>query len=288
MSRNKVINLKLSKKRYFNTDINIIQISNAEIRLEATKGIPNKREYIKSMFGNPQLNEITAIRFNVSFFNTQSSISEEMGIGYGDCFVNVGYDGTQLYFEPNIPKNVLWNIPSAYMLLRNGNYDNLGESGLKTITGSNPRTMWGQDSKGSFYVMISEGRKVGQKGLTAQEQREVCRLLGLKDSINADGGGSSVAFVYDKQIGNVWDGRKHGGIIIGYKKYTLAELPSLRKGCKGVYVHLLQRLLGIDADGSFGNGTRQVVMDYQKAHGLKVDGIVGKQTWTELTKGVTS
>ncbi len=273
--------MQISKIRLFKTDISIVSFGN-EIRLDTTLGIPNKREDIRYMFGTPALNEVTALRFNLSFFNIADPKSEEMGKGYGDPFVNVAYDGNKLCFEPDIPEKVVWEVPSAYMLLRNGQYDYLGESGLKDITGSNPRTMWGQDTKGNIYVMVSGGRRLNQKGLTANEQRSVCKQLGLSEAVNADGGGSSVAFVYDQKIGNVWDGRMHGRIMVGYSKYTLAHLPFLRKGSVGVYVNLLQRFLDIPADGKFGDGTKQAVVTYQRVNRLLIDGIVGPQTWTAL------
>jgi len=282
--------MEITKIRLYNTDIHIIKFG-PEIRLDTTLGIVGKREDIRYMFGNPKPNEVTALRCNLSFFNMGDQKSEEMGTGRGDCFVNMAYDGSRLHFEPEIPTSKLWEVPAAYMLLRNGKYDTLGESGLRSITGANPRTMIGQDAKGNIYVLISEGRRINQKGLTAAEQREVCRQIGLKDAINADGGGSSVAFVYDTQIGKVWDGRYHGRILVGYNKYTLSELPNLKRNAKGVYVNLMQRLLtykGIpmDPDGKYGPKTEQAVKDYQKKNGLKVDGKCGPQTWGSLTKGV--
>ncbi len=68
------------------------------------------------------------------------------------------------------------------------------------------------------------------------------------------------------------------------------DLPVLRKGSKGDKVKLLQQLLiaaGYScgkwgADGEFGSATRKAVKAYQRAHGLKQDGVVGIKTWTEL------
>ncbi len=62
----------------------------------------------------------------------------------------------------------------------------------------------------------------------------------------------------------------------------------LRNGNKGTQVKVLQWLLnenGFDAglvDGIFGTNTRSAVRAYQKAKGLDVDGVVGKNTWTKL------
>lgn len=58
--------------------------------------------------------------------------------------------------------------------------------------------------------------------------------------------------------------------------------PVLRRGSTGNEVKLLQQLLGITADGSFGPQTEAVVKEYQKKNGLVADGIVGHQTWATL------
>jgi len=70
------------------------------------------------------------------------------------------------------------------------------------------------------------------------------------------------------------------------KKVTI-ELTELSKGSKGSEVKSLQRLLNgkgysLSIDGDFGTKTNIAVRDYQKAHSLTVDGIVGKNTWTAL------
>ncbi len=65
-------------------------------------------------------------------------------------------------------------------------------------------------------------------------------------------------------------------------------LPTLRKG-DGIKprppnpdVRLLQQKLSIEDDGQFGNWTEQAVREYQRRHGLAVDGIVGPATWSSL------
>ncbi|HWI73514.1 MAG TPA: peptidoglycan-binding protein [Baekduia sp.] len=51
---------------------------------------------------------------------------------------------------------------------------------------------------------------------------------------------------------------------------------------RGSAVRLLQRKLGIAADGVFGPGTAGAVKTFQRAHGLTADGIVGPGTWQAL------
>lgn len=70
------------------------------------------------------------------------------------------------------------------------------------------------------------------------------------------------------------------------------ELAEIKKGSKSKLVKTLQILLiwygyscgSSGADGIFGNKTDEAVRAYQKAKGLTVDGIVGKNTWTSLLK----
>ena len=73
----------------------------------------------------------------------------------------------------------------------------------------------------------------------------------------------------------------------------VVELIELKKGDKGAQVKALQLLLvgsgyscgASGADGVFGKNTDSAVRKYQKAKGLIVDGIAGKNTFTKLLKG---
>ena len=66
--------------------------------------------------------------------------------------------------------------------------------------------------------------------------------------------------------------------------------PMLKRGSKGKYVQLMQSKLvnkGYDIgsygiDGDFGRATESAVKQFQQDNGLKVDGIVGKDTWAML------
>lgn len=66
------------------------------------------------------------------------------------------------------------------------------------------------------------------------------------------------------------------------------SMNTLRNGSRGTQVKVLQFLLnesGYDcgeADGIFGKNTLSAVKAYQKAKGLSVDGICGKNTWTKI------
>lgn len=55
--------------------------------------------------------------------------------------------------------------------------------------------------------------------------------------------------------------------------------PTLKRGSKGDLVKVLQYIMGIEVDGSFGPKTEQAVKEYQKLINIKVDGVVGNETW---------
>lgn len=66
---------------------------------------------------------------------------------------------------------------------------------------------------------------------------------------------------------------------------------TLKLGSKGDEVVLLQKKLGIEADGVFGKNTEKAVIAFQKAHADvcgKADGVVGTKTWNALGVGTTA
>lgn len=60
---------------------------------------------------------------------------------------------------------------------------------------------------------------------------------------------------------------------------TITGMPIIKKGSKGKAVQIWQSILGIWPDGMFGDDTLKMTKDYQKKHGLEVDGCVGPITW---------
>ncbi len=56
----------------------------------------------------------------------------------------------------------------------------------------------------------------------------------------------------------------------------------LKRGDRGPAVEMLQRALGVGADGVFGKVTGRAVRKFQRSHGLTVDGVVGPQTRAAL------
>lgn len=77
-------------------------------------------------------------------------------------------------------------------------------------------------------------------------------------------------------------------VRVGPAQVSPVTLPTLVRGAgikpkpPSPNVRILQQRLGIEVDGQFGAQTEKAVMDFQRAHGLEVDGIVGDKTWAAL------
>lgn len=56
----------------------------------------------------------------------------------------------------------------------------------------------------------------------------------------------------------------------------------LRRGSRGEGVKLMQKALGITADGVFGPGTEKILKEWQTKNGLTADGIAGPKTLEKL------
>jgi len=61
---------------------------------------------------------------------------------------------------------------------------------------------------------------------------------------------------------------------------------TVKRGSTGADVALVQRYLGVAADGIFGADTETAVKRYQSAQHLAADGIVGPATWARIASGL--
>lgn len=69
------------------------------------------------------------------------------------------------------------------------------------FTWRHPRTFIGTTSDGWAYLVVIDGRFKEGVGTTIHETAEIARMLGLRDALNLDGGGSSV--LWTKEYGTV-------------------------------------------------------------------------------------
>lgn len=59
------------------------------------------------------------------------------------------------------------------------------------------------------------------------------------------------------------------------------NMKTIQKGSTGRAVRVWQIIVGVKVDGEFSDKTVLATKKFQKAHGLKEDGIVGKNTWAK-------
>jgi peptidoglycan hydrolase-like protein with peptidoglycan-binding domain len=64
----------------------------------------------------------------------------------------------------------------------------------------------------------------------------------------------------------------------------IEDRPTLRRGSQGAPVRGIQGLMSVTVDGNFGQETDQAVKEFQRRENIKVDGIVGPQTWGTIDK----
>lgn len=186
-----------------------------------------------------------------------------------------------------------------------GRYPESRDGGIyncRTVRGSASPSIHGEGRAWDMMLPVRNGRGHPRGHDAVRELGRVGRRLGVQ------------AIIFDRTIwsGRSPSGRPYNGVHPHYDhlhieltreaagRLTVAELrlavagssvarvartasPTLRQGARGEQVRVLQRNVGgIAADGIFGPKTGDAVRKFQRANGLKVDGIVGRQTWGAL------
>lgn len=301
--------MEYNKVKKFNSDIFVLKFPKDKYRIDLSYGEWDRLEKPSKIFGEPMLDEVVAGRTNCGFFQSDS---EHIGgawdgdVGYRNFvstndFTDVAYtyDDKLVFDDIRTQEQATafdtmsqWNCSISYPLVKDGQLYYPVPNSMKDIfTSLQPRTMAGQDKDGAFYFVVVDGRRTDSLGITGKQSAELMLELGCENAFNCDGGGSSVIIKHDTILNKPSDGveRAVGTILLAYEKYEVSELPTIKNGSKGVYVHLLQRLLGhirsdysLGGDAIFGNMVETWVKAFQSEAGLTADGIVGQKTWTKL------
>ena len=150
--------------------------------------------------------------------------------------------------------------------------------------------MKGEDVQAMQRALISRGYSCGASGADGQfgaGTESAVKAFQKANGLTADGIVGQNTCI---KLGGVWKGGKAAAPAPS-ASWTLSRLLKRTKPMmKGEDVRAAQKALlargyscgSSGADGQFGAGTKDAVMRFQKAHGLKADGIIGKDTCEKL------
>ncbi|MDE3069729.1 MAG: peptidoglycan-binding protein, partial [Acidobacteriota bacterium] len=114
-------------------------------------------------------------------------------------------------------------------------------------------------------------------GSTGNQVRKLQAALGVK--VDGDFGEETEAAVYEYQATR---GLAVDGVVGPQTSGALAKDAPSKPVSKGDAVRLAQAALRVAVDGDFGPETEQAIRQFQSEKHLKVDGVVGPQTWSAM------
>lgn len=150
--------------------------------------------------------------------------------------------------------------------------------------------MKGEDVRGVQNALISRGHSCGASGADGQfgaGTEKAVKVFQKANGLAADG---IVGENTCKKLGGVWKSGE-ASASASSASWALSRLLKRTKPImKGEDVKAAQNALiahgyscgSSGADGQFGDGTKDAVMRFQKANGLKADGIIGRDTCEKL------
>ncbi|HZI14036.1 MAG TPA: peptidoglycan-binding domain-containing protein, partial [Myxococcus sp.] len=172
------------------------------------------------------------------------------------------------------------------------------KSGLEPTERVGPRT-WGKLNKSIMLTRdgTSPAQSLGERSAAVLRSEKLLRKLGFK-GVKADGifdqATQKASRAFERRFkGNGDDGRIGEGQLEKMKVAAHAREdpgsgPTLKEGFRGSPVKALQKRLDRlgfangPNDGIFGDKLEGAVKKFQRAFGLKADGVVGKGTWRML------
>jgi len=282
--------MKRYQTRYKGSTCSVVELSGNDT-INHTYGVKGKLE---------PLSRIVKNGVNWDFFNMKASAKQETiswtysdeGITdffNGDNYIEVALtkDNTLVVEDVDIRKayQYKWVTMGGFTLLRNGKTCIERKVFFPHYRYRHPRTAIGQKADKTIVVVVVDGRRWNERGMSAYTLAEFMRSLGCVIAVAGDGGGSSEMYFSDIGVYNrPSDGRERyiggafefdGDLVIPYTKLV-------RYGSRGAHVKEVQAKLGLVTDGIAGRKTSNAIKQYQNKHGLVADGIVGKNTWSMM------
>src|SRR5699024_5511753 len=109
-----------------------------------------------------------------------------------------------------------------------------------------PRTVVGQDINGNTYILVSDGRRIGERGFKIDEVSEVMLSHGMVFAQMLDGGGSTQATIYHSNINKLSDsvGNREDGYIIGQNERSRSNFLYVGKDRKNDLLNKILSTIG--------------------------------------------
>lgn len=204
------------KIRYLGCTVHIYEFNQKTHRMAIETGVAGKLEPLSKMAKGAK------VRVNCGYFGKGT---EHMGTWSKD-WTTVVYDdnGDQLlHFEEYNERD---ELPST---LTFGAAFTVYDEGLPSIRNTkpfphynqrHPRTMIAQKPNRNILLIVVEGRRAGEAGMTAMGLASLCKYLNVRCAVTFDGGGSSEMMVGEKIVNKPSDGyeRSIGSCFVVYRK----------------------------------------------------------------------
>lgn len=180
--------------RRFDTScyVHILDLDHVNLKLvNGFMAVPQRAESLKAQLAF-NANGWGLQKGNASLSNEylviEGVVIQATAIDYRPC-MHISKNGVIEFLDhPNF--NTAWNVIGFdRYIARHGVYN----SAIQNNT-PDPRTVYGVDASGCLIVLVCEGRREEEKGLTFAECWSVLQEFGCTDCGNADGGYSSCAY----------------------------------------------------------------------------------------------
>ena len=164
--------------------------------------------------------------------------------------------------------------------------------GLKQLTGRNNYTAFGKTvgmsaEEAAEYVATPKGAVESAcwfwKNANCNKFADAGDIVGLSKKINGGTIGLEDRVRRWNEALRILGGKVTPVKIEEEKDNDIKDdIGVLRRGCRGEGVKIMQKALGIGADGIFGPGTERALKAWQAKNGLTADGIAGPATFAKL------
>lgn len=258
-------------------------IAQAQHFLNRVQGLKSDTVLFLDIEVDTQWTKYQAISFTNQFINYVQARGYQAGVYTGAYFYKE-------YLQGNIPNVPLWiadygSQPYTYP-------SQSWQYGIHTINGANGDVDLDYFTNNIFLngvvpvtstaVSTPTVQTIIRNSKTATLQSNLNSLLQWKLSVDGIQGSQTAMATkqFQRMVGLTQDGVD--GLYTNSAINKVMAKPLLKYNSTGLAVRYLQYRLGITADGYFKGQTRQAVINYQKAHRLTPDGVVGYCTWKSL------